>query len=88
MTGSNSRIVQRPLPVDDPRRRKPDNTRARELLGWRLHVDLREGLASTIEWFADEQNRIAASMFDRQQQPSPPSKRQVPAASLASAELT
>ncbi len=44
-------IVHRPLPVDDPTRRRPDTTRARELLGWEPSVGLREGLERTIGWF-------------------------------------
>ncbi|MFL6734383.1 MAG: bifunctional glycosyltransferase/UDP-glucuronate decarboxylase [Sphingomicrobium sp.] len=59
MTSSRSPIVQRPLPEDDPRRRKPDISRARELLGWEPQVQLRRGLEATIEWFADPSNRIA-----------------------------
>ncbi len=55
MTRSRSRIVTRPLPEDDPRRRKPDISRAKELLGWEPEVDLREGLSETISWFAQEQ---------------------------------
>ena len=51
MTGSTSRIVYKPLPVDDPKVRKPDITRAKTLLGWEPKVELREGLASTIEYF-------------------------------------
>ncbi|HWA18420.1 MAG TPA: UDP-glucuronic acid decarboxylase family protein [Devosia sp.] len=51
MTGSTSRIVQRDLPVDDPRQRQPDITLARELLGWAPRVPLREGLARTIAYF-------------------------------------
>jgi dTDP-glucose 4,6-dehydratase len=51
MTGSKSRIVYKPLPVDDPKVRKPDITRARTLLGWEPKVELREGLTSTIEYF-------------------------------------
>ena len=38
MTGSDSRVVYRPLPEDDPRRRRPDISRAMELLDWRPHV--------------------------------------------------
>ncbi|MEA3002853.1 MAG: hypothetical protein QOH81_1641 [Sphingomonadales bacterium] len=53
LTGSRSRIVHRPLPEDDPRRRKPDIGRAGELLGWRPRVALQEGLEATIAWFAD-----------------------------------
>jgi nucleoside-diphosphate-sugar epimerase len=40
-----------PLPVDDPTQRKPDITKARELLGWEPTVDLRTGLVRTTEWF-------------------------------------
>jgi nucleoside-diphosphate-sugar epimerase/spore maturation protein CgeB len=63
MTGTSSRVVHRPLPVDDPRRRKPDISRAIELLKWRPRVDLEPGLEATIAWFEDEQNRIAAPMY-------------------------
>ena len=59
MTGTTSRIVTRPLPIDDPRRRKPDISRAAELLDWRPQVELKQGLEATIAWFSDEQNRIA-----------------------------
>lgn len=51
LTGSSSAIVREPLPVDDPTQRQPDITRARELLGWEPTVELRDGLAATIEWF-------------------------------------
>jgi dTDP-glucose 4,6-dehydratase len=51
LSGSRSRIVERPLPVDDPKRRQPDITRARTLLGWRPSVTLDEGLPRTIEYF-------------------------------------
>jgi UDP-glucuronate decarboxylase len=57
MTGSKSRIVNRPLPVDDPRRRKPDISRARERLGWEPKVELQQGLEQTAPWFAEEQSR-------------------------------
>jgi len=57
MTGSSSRTVHCALPIDDPRRRKPDIARAQELLGWEPMVDLRRGLESTIEWFSDPANR-------------------------------
>ena len=52
LTGSSSEIVHEPLPVDDPMQRKPDITKARELLGWEPSIDLREGLRRTIEHFA------------------------------------
>lgn len=54
MTGSNSRLVKRPLPKDDPKRRKPDISRAKELLGWQAKVSLGEGLEETIRWFEQE----------------------------------
>ena len=60
LTGSRSRIVERPLPVDDPRRRKPDIGRAMALLDWRPTVDLDEGLKATISWFESEESRPAA----------------------------
>lgn len=53
MTGSVSRIVTKPLPQDDPVRRKPDITLARERLGWSPTVKLEEGLKPTIEFFRD-----------------------------------
>jgi dTDP-glucose 4,6-dehydratase len=51
MTGSRSRIVYRPLPEDDPKVRKPDITRAKQILGWEPQVDLETGLANTIDYF-------------------------------------
>ncbi len=44
LSGSSSEIVYEALPVDDPQVRQPDITRARDLLGWEPHVDVREGL--------------------------------------------
>ncbi len=51
LTESRSRIVNRPLPQDDPLQRCPDITLARRVLGWEPRVPLREGLARTIEYF-------------------------------------
>ncbi|HEX3598479.1 MAG TPA: UDP-glucuronic acid decarboxylase family protein [Polyangiaceae bacterium] len=51
MTGSKSKIEYQPLPVDDPGRRRPDITRAKELLGWQPTIPLDKGLESTIEYF-------------------------------------
>src|SRR5678815_2712472 len=51
LTGSRSRIVTRPLPVDDPRVRQPDITRARTILGWEPKVPLDEGLRRTLAYF-------------------------------------
>ncbi len=54
MTGASSRLVQEPMPQDDPRQRRPDITRARTELGWAPTVDLHEGLRRTIAHFRDE----------------------------------
>jgi len=51
ITGSKSKIVTRPLPVDDPKQRQPDITRARKLLGWEPKVTLKEGLTTTLANF-------------------------------------
>jgi dTDP-glucose 4,6-dehydratase len=51
VTGSSSSLVKLPLPVDDPAQRRPDTTKARELLGWEPTVGLREGLERTTEYF-------------------------------------
>ena len=51
LTGSRSKIVERPLPVDDPRVRQPDITRARTILGWEPKVPLEEGLPRTLDYF-------------------------------------
>ena len=70
-TSSRSSIVRLPLPVDDPRRRKPDIARAKELLDWSPTVSLAEGIERTIAWFraerrgecgpADEDRLVAAA---------------------------
>jgi UDP-glucuronate decarboxylase len=54
LTGSKSKVTYAPLPADDPVRRQPDITRARELLAWEPTVSLQEGLPRTIEYFAVE----------------------------------
>jgi dTDP-glucose 4,6-dehydratase len=54
MTGSTSRIVYRPLPIDDPKVRQPDITRARTLLGWEPKVSLEEGLVKTLAYFREK----------------------------------
>jgi UDP-glucuronate decarboxylase len=51
MTGSSSGVERLPLPQDDPVRRRPDTTRAREILGWEATVPLEVGLPSTIAYF-------------------------------------
>ncbi len=51
MTGSRSRIIHRPLPENDPRQRRPDISRAQELLSWAPTTPLKEGLIQTIAYF-------------------------------------
>lgn len=51
LTGSKSVLERRPLPGDDPRRRRPDISKAKRVLGWEPKVPVRDGLARTIEWY-------------------------------------
>jgi UDP-glucuronate decarboxylase len=51
ITGSRSRLEQRPLPTDDPRQRQPDIRLARDTLGWTPTIELRQGLQKTVEYF-------------------------------------
>src|SRR6266849_8366513 len=51
LAGSKSEIVHRDLPIDDPKQRRPDITRARTLLGWEPEVALEDGLTRTLEYF-------------------------------------
>jgi dTDP-glucose 4,6-dehydratase len=51
MAGSESRVEFRPLPVDDPKQRRPDTTRAREVLGWAPRVSMEDGLRRTMDYF-------------------------------------
>lgn len=52
ISGSRSELVHEPLPEDDPRRRCPEISRAREVLGWEPRTPVREGLEKTLGWFA------------------------------------
>jgi dTDP-glucose 4,6-dehydratase len=61
LLGTTSVLEHRPLPSDDPTRRRPDISRARELLGWEPTVELRVGLGPTIEWFRQELEQKVAS---------------------------
>jgi len=51
LVGNKAGIVHQPLPVDDPKVRQPDISRARQILGWEPKMGLEEGLQQTIEWF-------------------------------------
>ena len=51
LTGTKSEIVHQPLPVDDPKVRQPDISKARATLGWEPQVDVREGVRRTIDYF-------------------------------------
>jgi dTDP-glucose 4,6-dehydratase len=51
VTGSKSKIIFKPLPVDDPAQRQPDITRARKLLGWEPKIDLESGLRLSLDYF-------------------------------------
>lgn len=53
-TGTRSRLVSLPLPVDDPRQRRPDISRAARRLGWKPTIPLDRGIDSTIDWFRKE----------------------------------
>jgi dTDP-glucose 4,6-dehydratase len=59
LTGSQSPVEFIDLPVDDPKVRRPDTTRAETLLGWRPTVVSEEGLRRTVEWFAAQRDRTA-----------------------------
>jgi UDP-glucuronate decarboxylase len=58
LTGSRSKLKHLPLPEDDPKQRRPDISRAKELLDWEPKVQLREGLTRTIAYFEDELRRL------------------------------
>ncbi|RSL15051.1 dTDP-glucose 4,6-dehydratase [Edaphobacter aggregans] len=53
VTGSKSSIERKPLPQDDPTRRRPDITKARNLLGWEPKITLRQGLEKSLQYFKD-----------------------------------
>lgn len=51
LTGSNSNIIKQELPKDDPKQRRPDITKAKDILNWQPTIELKEGLIKTIEYF-------------------------------------
>jgi dTDP-glucose 4,6-dehydratase len=57
LTGSKSKLIFKPLPQDDPKKRKPDISTARKLLSWEPAVELEEGLRRTIESFRENQEK-------------------------------
>lgn len=68
LTGTNQKLVAKPLPKDDPKQRQPDITKAREILGWEPKVSRAEGLKITYDYFknlsADELNHVEHRAFD------------------------
>ena len=56
LTGSKSEIIYEDLPQDDPKQRKPDIAKAREILGWDPKIELAEGLATTLDYFKTRLN--------------------------------
>jgi dTDP-glucose 4,6-dehydratase len=53
LTGSTVKIIYKPLPVDDPKQRQPDITKAKTILGWEPKVDRTEGLMKTYDYFKE-----------------------------------
>ena len=64
MTGSSSRIVYRPLPIDDPRQRRPDIILAKRELDWEPQIALAEGLKHTIAYFERQLVRPSGELFE------------------------
>lgn len=60
LVGGESRVRFHPLPEDDPRQRRPDTTRALDVLGWKPVVPLEEGLSRTVDWFRANQPGVAS----------------------------
>jgi dTDP-glucose 4,6-dehydratase len=61
VTGSKSKITYEPLPQDDPKQRRPDITKARQLLGWEPKIDLEEGLRMSLDYFRKAVSEEAAA---------------------------
>ncbi len=54
ITGSQSRITHQPLPMDDPRVRRPDITKAQKILNWKPQIELKDGIRKTIPYFKEK----------------------------------
>jgi len=57
LTGANQKLICKPLPIDDPKQRRPDITKASEILQWRPIVDRRQGLEITFDYFKQLENK-------------------------------
>jgi UDP-glucuronate decarboxylase len=66
LTGSRSRIIHRPLPHDDPKQRRPDISKANDLLSWSPTIQLRTGLRRTIDYFEQMLTQEDRAEIDRQ----------------------
>jgi len=67
LTGTNQKLVSKPLPKDDPKQRKPDISKAKELLNWEPKVSREEGLKITYDYFRNlpqEELMKSAHRFD------------------------
>ncbi|HHT9118805.1 MAG TPA: UDP-glucuronic acid decarboxylase family protein, partial [Candidatus Hypogeohydataceae bacterium YC38] len=62
LTSSKSKVVFKPLPVDDPKQRRPDIAKAKKTLGWEPKVDRREGLLKTLEYFSQKVQKPAVTI--------------------------
>ncbi len=62
LTGTKSRVVRHDLPVDDPKQRCPDISLANSVLNWKPQVDLRAGLAKTIDWYRPRLDELAGGI--------------------------
>jgi len=67
LTGANQKLISKPLPKDDPKQRRPDITKARDILGWEPKVNRAEGLKITFEYFkslsSEELNKVEHRQF-------------------------
>jgi dTDP-glucose 4,6-dehydratase len=61
LVGSDSPVEHQPLPVDDPKRRRPDISTAERVLGWRPRMNLEDGLRRTIEWWREARGGTSAA---------------------------